>query len=71
MKGERDMDAVKTDTIKLAQFLKLAGVADTGGQAKYLVRTLDITVNGEKENRPGRKLMPGDTVIVQGRKYTV
>ena len=65
------MAEIKTEYIKLSQFLKFTDVADTGGQAKYLVKMLDITVNGEKEDRPGRKLYPGDVVVIDGRKYTV
>ena len=51
---------IDTEYITLQQFLKLSGIADTGGQAKILVKELEIKVNGEKENRRGRKLYPGD-----------
>ncbi len=62
---------LKKEYITLQQFLKMTGIADTGGQAKYLVKELDITVNGEPEDRRGRKLYPGDIVIVEGRKFVV
>ena len=48
----------------LAQLLKQHGLADTGGAAKHLVRAGGITVNGEDEQRPGRKLHHGDVVVV-------
>jgi ribosome-associated protein len=48
--------------ITLGRFLKLAGLVDTGGDAKTLVSTGCVTVNGEVETRRGRKLWPGDTV---------
>jgi ribosome-associated protein len=48
------------DYITLAQALKVAGLADTGGMAKMLVREGQWQVNGVAENRPGRKLRPGD-----------
>ena len=48
----------------LAQLLKQHGLADTGGAAKHLVRAGGITVNGENELRPGRKLHHGDAVVV-------
>ena len=57
--------------ITLTQFLKMQNIAATGGQAKYLVKELDITVNGEKEDRRGRKLYPGDIVVVDGRKFVI
>ncbi len=46
--------------ITLAQAVKAAGLADTGGQAKHLVRSGTITVNGAVVSQPGRKLHVGD-----------
>ncbi len=51
--------------IRLDQFLKWAGVAPTGGQAKALVVTGCVTVNGRPESRRGRQLRPGDIVGVR------
>ena len=65
------MDHIKTEYITLQQYLKFIGIADTGGQAKILVKQLDIRVNGEKEDRRGRKLYPNDTVMINGKKYIV
>lgn len=57
--------------ITLQQFLKLKNIASTGGEAKILIQTLDIEVNGEKETRRGRKLYTGDVVLVDGKEYVV
>ena len=65
------MNSSEKAYITLSQFLKKTGIAATGGQAKYLVKELDITVNGEKEDRRGEKLYSGDEVIIDGRKYIV
>ncbi len=65
------MNSSEKAYITLSQFLKKTGIAATGGQAKYLVKELDITGNGEKEDRRGRKLYSGDEVIIDGRKYIV
>jgi ribosome-associated protein len=46
--------------ITLARALKLARLADSGGQAKNLVRSGLVTVNDAPESQPGRKLYPGD-----------
>lgn len=46
--------------IALAQAVKLAGLADTGGQAKLLVRAGKVRVNCAVEERPGHKLHAGD-----------
>lgn len=58
-------------TIKLDQYLKFAGVAATGGEAKLMIQGGDVKVNGETETRRGRKLMAGDVVMVQGATYRV
>ncbi len=66
------MAEMKHEYIKLDQFLKLSGVAATGGQAKLMITQLsEVYVNGERENRRGRKLYPGDIVVVDGRKFVV
>ncbi len=62
---------IETEYITLQQFLKLAGIASTGGHAKILVQTEEIYVNGERENRRGKKLRPGDEVVVEGKKYVI
>ena len=53
------------NTIKLDQFLKLVGIASTGGQAKMMIVDGAIKVNGVVETRRGRKLVSGDRVTVE------
>jgi ribosome-associated protein len=50
--------------IKLDQFLKLAQFVETGGQAKHLIQSGMVQVNGNVETRRGRKLYHGDTVQI-------
>jgi ribosome-associated protein len=57
---------LRGEQVPLAQAVKAAGFADTGGQAKHLVREGKVLVNGEVETRPGRKLFSGDHFCVQG-----
>jgi ribosome-associated protein len=57
--------------IKLDQFLKLVGAAQTGGQAKILIQEGEVLVNGEVETRRGRKLLAGDQVTLAQMNYTV
>jgi ribosome-associated protein len=59
----RDVD-VRGDVIRLGQLLKLAGLADSGGEAKALLAEGVVTVNGEAESRRGRQLHDGDVVAV-------
>ncbi|MFE4573966.1 S4 domain-containing protein YaaA [Paenibacillus chitinolyticus] len=57
---------IRTEYITLGQFLKLADCIQTGGQAKSFLQESHIEVNGENENRRGRKLYSGDKVAVEG-----
>ena len=52
------------EPIRLGQFLKLGGIAETGGHARALLDDGAVTVNGEPESRRGRQLRPGDVVEV-------
>lgn len=50
--------------IKLGQFLKLANLVEDGAEARILIQSGDVTVNGEVETRRGSALKPGDVVRV-------
>ena len=52
---------LKTDFITLAQALKAADQASSGGEAKQLVRGGEVLVNGVVETQVGRKLRAGDS----------
>ncbi|MCU0871157.1 MAG: RNA-binding S4 domain-containing protein [Pirellulaceae bacterium] len=54
------------EALRLDQFLKLRGIADTGGQAKLLIQGGEVRVNGALETRRRRKLVAGDVVEVDG-----
>lgn len=58
-------------SIKLDQFLKWVGLAQSGGQAKLLIQTGLVEVNDVVETRRGRKLFPGDQVTVGETNLTV
>lgn len=58
--------AIRTDFITLDAFLKWAGVAESGGHAKALVASGQVSVDGAAETRRGRKLYPGMRVQVAG-----
>lgn len=57
--------------IRLDDFLKLAGAAPTGGQAKLLIRRGEVRVNGETETRRGRRLREGDRVALFASVFRV
>lgn len=51
---------LRGEHITLAQAVKAVGLAESGGQAKHLVRSGSVHVNGAVETQPGRKLHEGD-----------
>ena len=53
-----------TESVPLAGLLKLAGIADSGGQAKHLIQAGLVRLNGQEETRRGKKVRPGDVVEV-------
>jgi ribosome-associated protein len=56
--------AIRGDTIRLGQLLKLAGVVGAGGELKAFLAEETVLVNGEPDARRGRQLHPGDVVTV-------
>ena len=65
------MTAEKPHTIRLGQYLKFAGLAATGGEAKHLIQEGLVRVNGEVETHRKRQLHAGDVVELEGRTFTV
>ncbi|GAA5211828.1 RNA-binding S4 domain-containing protein [Microbacterium kyungheense] len=59
------------EVIRLGQFLKFAGLFDSGGDVKEAVIDGYVTVNGEVDRRRGRQLHPGDVVGFDGRRVRV
>jgi ribosome-associated protein len=57
--------------ITLVQAIKVAGLAESGGQAKRLVREGEIEVNGQPELRPGRKLVAGDRLVYGDKEWVI
>ena len=62
---------ISDEVIRLGQFLKLAGLIDSGAEAKAVIAEGEVTVNGEVDTRRGRQLAVGDVVEVFGRSARV
>lgn len=62
---------ITTEYIKLDQFLKLADIVSTGGEARFFILDNRILVNGEEEKRRGKKLRDGDKVEIKGKLYGI
>jgi len=65
------MTKINTDYITLGQLLKIENIVGSGGEVKLIINSLDILVNGVKENRRGRKLYPNDLIEINGQKFTI
>ncbi len=59
--------AITTPTIRLCDFLKLAGVCRSGSEAKAAVAVGGVSVNGSITTVKGLQLRPGD-VVTMGNK---
>jgi ribosome-associated protein len=62
---------IREETIRLGQLLKFAGLAESGSEARALIQSGDVTVNGEVDTRRGRQLRRGDVVAVGGEAVRV
>ena len=62
---------IKDEYITLGQFLKVADIISSGGEAKIFLNTNIILVNGEEDNRRGRKLHKGDKISILGVDYLI
>ena len=58
-------------TIQLDQFMKIAGLVQSGGHAKQIIQSGEVLVNGEVEVRRGRKLQANDVVVFEAQSYIV
>lgn len=72
-RNEGTMEAIQIsdEYIKLGQAMKLAGLVDSGVEAKILIQNGEVRVNGEVDTRRGRKLYPQDVFEYQGKQVTV
>lgn len=62
---------IKDEYITLGQFLKVADIIASGGEAKIFLNSNIILINDEKDNRRGRKLHKGDKLNILGVDYLI
>ena len=62
---------IKDEFIKLGQAMKLAGLIDSGLEAKIVIQNGEVKVNGEVDIRRGKKLVPGDIFEYEGNRVKV
>jgi ribosome-associated protein len=63
--------AIEGEYITLGQFLKFVRIIDEGGMAKAYLASNEVLVNSEKENRRGRKLRPGDEILLKEGTFKI
>jgi len=62
---------IKDEFIKLGQAMKLAGLVDSGVEAKAVIQDGEVSVNGEVDLRRGKKLYEGDVFSYQGKTVKI
>ena len=62
---------IKDEFIKLGQALKLAGLVDSGVEAKIVIQDGQVKVNGQVEIQRGKKLHDGDVFEYNGAEVKV
>ena len=62
---------INTEYITLGQFLKLADIIQSGGEAKSFLAQNEVEIDGISDNRRGRKLRGGEIIEVLGQKYEI
>ncbi len=62
---------INTEYITLGQFLKLADIIQSGGEAKSFLAQNEVEIDGISDNRRGRKLRGGEIIEILGQKYEI
>ena len=63
--------SIHSEYITLGQFLKFVGVIDCGSYAKQFLLENEVLINNQIDQRRGRKIYPGDIVVVLKESYEV
>ena len=62
---------IEDDFITLGQFLKVADIISSGGEAKLFLAENEVFINDEADQRRGRKLYKGDVIKIDSRYYRI
>ena len=62
---------IKTEYITLGQFLKLADIIESGGEAKMFLAENEVQIDGVIDQRRGRKLRGGEVIEILGQDYEI
>lgn len=62
---------IRDEFIKLGQALKLAGLVESGVDAKFVIQDGLVKVNGQIETQRGKKIVPGDVIEFDGNSVKI
>ena len=62
---------IKDEFIKLGQALKLAGLVESGIDAKFVIQDGLVLLNGQVETQRGKKCVPGDEITFEGHSFVI
>ncbi|MDE7202516.1 MAG: RNA-binding S4 domain-containing protein [Lachnospiraceae bacterium] len=62
---------IRDGYIKLGQALKLAGLVESGVDAKIVIQDGQVKVNGHVETQRGKKLVVNDEVNFEGNTFVI
>ena len=62
---------IRDEFIKLGQAMKLAGLVESGVDAKIVIQNGEVKVNGEVEPRRGKKLHEGDIIFFENEEVKI
>lgn len=55
---------ITSEYITLGQLLKFENIIESGGNVKFFLEEIPVYINNERDNRRGRKLYPGDVIVI-------
>ena len=62
---------INSEYITLGQFIKVVDLISSGGEAKMFLVNNNVKINGELDNRRGRKLYKNDQILINGNLYKI
>ena len=62
---------ITSEFITLGQFIKYVDIIHSGGEAKSYLKTANVVINGEPDNRRGRKLRVNDVVEIENKVFKI
>lgn len=68
---QKEIITINEEFIRLDNLLKFSGIAQTGGQAKYMIQNGEIKVNGEVCTMRGKKMRSGDVAQSENKLVEV